>query len=396
MSKLFIEKSEENSFSLVAENFECAGNDYRQKLGHKTLVDGVIVDKTNIIHNPDQIIKLRLHTKEKLHKFENSLHEFSSTNEIYQQEIAEEKSLDDILNKESVSNNDINDSEISYFDILKKTTLNQNISENNHIIEKLRLELQETKDKISSKSIQKEQLLKENILESLNVDNVTKQSLPQIPLLQPINDNNNNHNPVYQNKLSKIHNENIEMEAVLNGLKEMTGISHVEVLERDLNELTIKLNAGNVKSLIQIGANKRVTNIEILEGPTTTSSSQILQSILQDASKLPAPQDLRYVAFAIIASQSAADVFAQHVLALKKMCIVKTSPATPLDAVLTCSNGITAHLTAHICYSQAPTGVHLVGITSLSNDININDIEAQFKSKCFRDIMDAFHFLNNF
>ncbi len=73
-------------------------------------------------------------------------------------------------------------------------------------------------------------------------------------------------------------------------------------------------------------------------------------SILAQAQKLTAPQDLRFAIFALKTQQTSANILLTHISELKKVCIVRQIDSHRIS--LTLCNGLTAAIQVHYSYPE--------------------------------------------
>jgi len=152
------------------------------------------------------------------------------------------------------------------------------------------------------------------------------------------------------------------------------------------------------------GENRRLCDIGIEQGggggggakgeaSAVPVTGDMAADILADARTLPSPQDLRYALFALSACQHAQAIFATHVSALRKRCLVRQNGSNRVQ--LTLANGVSASISAHMCYPEVPSGVYidsLVGVGGWSM-AELERVRVDINAKCFSSLNDLFEHL---
>jgi hypothetical protein len=82
--------------------------------------------------------------------------------------------------------------------------------------------------------------------------------------------------------------------------------------------------------------------------------------LLVDAQQLPAPQDLRYAIFYLGAAQQAPSVLRSDIVELRKKYVVQMNAKKSGVFDISFSNGVTAQMSTHPCYSYVSFNAHFI------------------------------------
>ena len=197
----------------------------------------------------------------------------------------------------------------------------------------------------------------------------------------------------HKKNISLLNVQNNELSELYEGIKSLNGIKLFEVTEARHNTsdaaigIDIRIIIHECEAIFSLDQNNTLCDIQIISTKNSLSHVDI-NSILQEASTLPAPQDLRYAVFSLKAAQTSTTILQTHISALRKICIVKLTG--PLSLQITLNNGLTLLVSVHECYPEIPGAVHvdsMYGIGGWSAD-ECTVMKAISNSKCFSNIVD--------
>lgn len=197
----------------------------------------------------------------------------------------------------------------------------------------------------------------------------------------------------HKKNISLLNVQNNELSELYEGIKSLNGIKLFEVSEarHDTTDVAVGIDIRIVihecEAIFSLDQNNTLCDIQIINTKNSLSHVDI-NTILQEASTLPAPQDLRYAVFSLKAAQTSTAILQTHISALRKMCIVKLTG--PLSLQITLNNGLTLIVSVHECYPEIPGAVHvdsMYGIGGWSTD-ECTVMKAISNSKCFSNIVD--------
>jgi hypothetical protein len=199
-----------------------------------------------------------------------------------------------------------------------------------------------------------------------------------------------------------------EAEVLFAGLSNLTGVKSFKVSETKNEagvQFVITIGDSNVTATLSAD-DMRVTDIQIkpvIGFGAISRCSYDVQKLLDDCRVLPSPQDLRYVVFAISASQGAKEAALKDLPELRKQSILKVLDSHAATAArdapilrfqLELRGRVVATVSVHDCYPEVPCGVHLdslLGPDGTPEEAQALDkIKAETNNKCFRTIPDMF------
>ena len=195
----------------------------------------------------------------------------------------------------------------------------------------------------------------------------------------------------FQQTLAKIEATKEEADALLEGLKSLTGLAsiRIESCGGAFGGMQLVADLGALGVLLKLDADRRLVDIVIAHGSYPHTAD-----ILSDAIVLPSPQDLRYAVFALGAVQKSAAILTQHTSELRKKCIVRSNGYTAKSSMasvqITLSNGVTASFSVHACYPELPGGVSidsLVGVGGWTMQ-ELEVLRVTANAKCFSSLLD--------
>jgi len=197
----------------------------------------------------------------------------------------------------------------------------------------------------------------------------------------------------HKKNISLLSVQNNELSELYEGIKSLNGIKLFEVSEvrQDTSDAAIGIDIRMIihecEAIFSLDQSNTLCDIQIISAKNSLSHVDI-NSILQEASTLPAPQDLRYAVFSLKAAQTSTTILQTHISALRKICIIKLTG--PLSLQITLNNGLTLLLSVHECYPEIPGAVHvdsMYGVGGWSADECVV-MKAISNSKCFSNIVD--------
>ena len=195
----------------------------------------------------------------------------------------------------------------------------------------------------------------------------------------------------FHHTLAKIEATKEEADALLEGLKSLTGLAsiRIESCGGAFGGMQLVADLGALGVLLKLDADRRLVDIVIAHGSYPHTAD-----ILSDAIVLPSPQDLRYAVFALGAVQKSAAILTQHTSELRKKCIVRSNGYTAKSSMasvqITLSNGVTASFSVHACYPELPGGVSidsLVGVGGWTMQ-ELEVLRVTANAKCFSSLLD--------
>jgi len=195
----------------------------------------------------------------------------------------------------------------------------------------------------------------------------------------------------FQQTLAKIEATKEEADALLEGLKSLTGLAsiRIEPCGGAFGGMQLVADLGALGVLLKLDADRRLVDIVIAHGSYPHTAD-----ILSDAIVLPSPQDLRYAVFALGAVQKSSAILTQHTAELRQKCIVRSNGYTAKSSMasvqITLSNGVTASFSVHACYPELPGGVSidsLVGVGGWTMQ-ELEVLRVTANAKCFSSLLD--------
>ncbi len=233
--------------------------------------------------------------------------------------------------------------------------------------------------------------------------------------------------------LKRVQDQRDNNEALLEGLRVLTGIQSLKVPKdlvrvhsnrlssnnfnsaksvKDQMILPITVELGDITTVLTLDDNLRLISLELIKGDleldgqdfnrekrsslgaySNSNTSEVLSRILDEAKALPAPQDIRYAIFALGCAQNSPQILRAHISDLRKKCIVRSTG--PLSAAFTLSTGVTVSIAVHDCYPNVPGGIiadSMVGVGGWTQ-LEIDAIKNAVNSKGFSTIMEVFDYL---
>jgi hypothetical protein len=117
--------------------------------------------------------------------------------------------------------------------------------------------------------------------------------------------------------------------------------------------------------------------------------------LLVDAQQLPAPQDLRYAIFYLGAAQQAPLVLKSDILELRKKYIVQMDAKKSGVFDISFSNGVTAQMSTHPCYSYVPKSVHIDSISGIGGwgRDELQNVKAEANTNSMSSVHASVNFL---
>ena len=271
----------------------------------------------------------------------------------------------------------------------------------------------------------------------LTVDEVTSSN--STSLSGKFNMKNSVEEKEFANAMKKIQDQRDNADALLEGLRVLTGIQSVNVPKemirlhsnrlssstfnaaksvKDEHVLPMKVEIGDLNVVLTLNDKLRLLSIEVIQGeleldgdgfnqkkrrslvtnthmPVNNSTSDVLSQIMEEANVFSAPQDLRYAIFALGCIQKSPVILRAHVSELRKKCIVRSTG--PLSAEFTLSAGVTVSLIVHKCYPNAPSGVTTDSIVGVGGwtVAEIEVVKKMANSQSISTIMEMFEFLQS-
>ncbi len=271
-----------------------------------------------------------------------------------------------------------------------KNSGNSEINQLEGILTKLKHEQEVSNANI----IQKEKRIQEikvdsntiNIIHTNNNNPTNDSQIHQIDVLSRQID-------AHKKNISLLNVQNNELSELYEGIKSLNGIKLFEVSEarQDASDASVGIDIRMIihecEAIFSLDQSNTLCDIQVVNTKNSLSHLDI-NSILQEASTLTAPQDLRYAVFALKAAQTSTTILQTHISALRKMCIVKLTG--PLSLQITLNNGLTLLVSVHECYPEIPGAVHvdsMYGIGGWSADECVV-MKAISNSKCFSNVVD--------
>jgi hypothetical protein len=234
--------------------------------------------------------------------------------------------------------------------------------------------------------------------------------------------------------MKKVLDQRDHAEALLEGLRVLTGVQSISVPQemvqkrganrlsssnfnasksvKDEHVLPMTVEIGNLTAILMLDDQIRLTNIEVINGDIeidessrrdkrrsvialNSTTSDVLNEILEDAQSFSSPQDIRHAIFTLGAIQKSPVIMKAHVSDLRKKCIVRSTG--PLSAEFTLSVGVTVSLVAHKCYPNIPAGIKIDSIIGVGgwNKDEIETIKNKANMLGVSTIMDMFEYLQS-
>lgn len=231
--------------------------------------------------------------------------------------------------------------------------------------------------------------------------------------------------------IKKVQDQRDNAEALLEGLRVLTGIQSVRVPNDMVRVHSNRLSSNNFNSaksvkdqfvlpmtveieditaVLTLDESMRLSSIDVTSGELeldgrdfnrekrqsvgvcSNTTSEMLSEIMDEARTLSIPQDLRYAVFALGCVQKSPSILRAHVSELRKKCIVRSTGL--LSAEFTLSAGVTISLTVHHCYPCVPAGVTADSIVGVGGwtVVEIEMIRNAANAQCFSTIMDMFEY----
>jgi hypothetical protein len=191
-----------------------------------------------------------------------------------------------------------------------------------------------------------------------------------------------------------------ELTAVVQGLAAINGLLSLEVTYhgRPTGEDGTAIIASYSDTLeatfILAPTTNALVDIQILSRDSAIYLPN-MSIILSDAQMLPVPQDLRYALFALKAGMGVKAAIAKDLSELRRKCIVRQSPTSPLSITITLSNGLSIDVKVSECYSMLPGSVfceNIIGLGGWGAD-ECESVKTAVNAKCFASILDVVDYL---
>jgi hypothetical protein len=239
--------------------------------------------------------------------------------------------------------------------------------------------------------------------------------------------------------MKKVQDQRDNAEALLEGLRVLTGIQSISVPQdmvrlhsnrlssnnfnaaksiKAEHVLPVTVEVGDITAVLMLDDKLHLTSIEVTSGEieldgegfnrekrrslssktpiaVNTTTSDVLSQILDEANVLTAPHDLRYAIFALGCIQKSPVILRAHVSDLRKKCIVRSTG--PLSAEFTLSAGVTVSLAVHKCYPNVPAGVtanSIIGVGGWTK-AEIESVRNTANSLGISTVMDMFEYLQS-
>jgi len=233
--------------------------------------------------------------------------------------------------------------------------------------------------------------------------------------------------------LKKVQDQRDNAEALLEGLRVLTGIQAVKVPKemvrvhsnrlssnnfnsnksvKDQLILPMTVELGDITAVLTLDDNLRLMSIEITKGElevdgkdfnrdkrssvglfSNSNTSDVLARIVEESKGLPVPQDIRYAIFALGSVQNSPQLLRAHISELRKKCIVRSTGL--LSAEFTLSAGVTVSVAVHDCYPNVPAGVvadSIVGVGGWTM-AEVDQVKSAANAQRFTTIMELFDYL---
>jgi len=233
--------------------------------------------------------------------------------------------------------------------------------------------------------------------------------------------------------LKKVQDQRDNAEALLEGLRVLTGIQSVKVPKemvrvhsnrlssnsfnsnksvKDQLILPMTVELGDITAVLTLDDNLRLMSIEIIKGElevdgkdfnrekrssigmySNSNTSDVLARIVEEAKGLPVPQDIRCAIFALGCVQNSPQILRAHISELRKKCIVRSTGL--LSAEFTLSAGVSVSVVVHDCYPNVPAGVvadSIVGVGGWTM-AEVGQVKSAANARGFATIMELFDYL---
>ena len=235
--------------------------------------------------------------------------------------------------------------------------------------------------------------------------------------------------------LKKVQDQRDNAEALLEGLRVLTGIQTVHVPKdmvrvhsnrlssnnfnstksvKDHTILPMTIEVGELTAVLTLDDSLRLASIELTKGEleldgqdfnrekrssmglfSNSNTSDVLARIIEEAKGLAVPQDIRYAIFALGCVQNSPQILRSHISELRKKCIVRSTGL--LSAEFTLSAGVTVSVAVHDCYPNVLAGVvadSIVGVGGWTM-AEVDQVKSAANAGGFTTIMELFDYLSS-